>query len=138
MALETSAPREDVVHLRYRNREVTTADLAFLKEKCASMATRHEVAKAVCDAWSWRQANGAWSVYACADLLLRLEERGLVKLPPSARRTGDRRAFSGLPLPPDLVPLVGLDVRDPDADLDTLCVRPIASEERLDERRRSV
>ena len=132
MALETSAPREDVVHLRYRNREVTTADLEFLKEKCASMATRREVAKAVCDAWRWRQANGAWSVYACTDLLLRLEERGLVKLPPpSARRTGVRRAFAGLPLPPDLVPLVGLEVRDPDADLDTLLVRPIASEERL-------
>jgi len=49
MALETSAPREDVVHLRYRNREVTTADLEFLKEKCASTATRREVAKAVCD-----------------------------------------------------------------------------------------
>lgn len=51
--------------------------------------------------------------------------------PPSARRTGDRRAFAGLPLPPDLVALVGLEVRDPDADLDTLLVRPIASEERL-------
>ena len=132
MALETLAPREDVVHLRYRNREVTTADLEFLKEKCESAATRREVAKAVCEAWRWRQANGELSVYACADLLLRLEERGLVKLPPPwARRTGDRRAFGGLPLPPDLVPLVGLDVGDADADLDTLCVRPIASEERL-------
>jgi len=39
VALETSALCEHVVHLRYRNREVTTADLAFLKEKCASTGT---------------------------------------------------------------------------------------------------
>jgi hypothetical protein len=36
-----------------------------------------------------------------------------------------------LPLPPDLIALTGLEIRDPDADLRTLCVRPIASEERL-------
>lgn len=131
MALETAG--EHVVHLRYRNREVTTADLEVLKEKCASTTTRGECVSAVCEAWQWRQANGGWSVYACTDLLLRLEERGLLKLPPPSRprRTRDRRAFASVPLPPDLIPLVGLDVCDPDADLRTLCVRPIAAEERL-------
>jgi hypothetical protein len=56
-----------------------------------------------------------------------------VKMPPRsrARRTRGRGILATLPLPPDLIPLVGLDVRDPDADLRTLCVRPIAPEERL-------
>lgn len=131
MALETAGGH--VVHLRYRNREVTTTDLDFLKATCASTATRGECVNAVCEAWQWRQVSGGLSVYACTDLLLRLEERGLLKLPPPSRsrRIRDRRAFAKVPLPPDLIPLVGLDVRDPDADLRTLCVRPIADEERL-------
>jgi hypothetical protein len=115
------------------NREVTTADLDFLKATCASTATRGECVNAICEAWQWRQVSGGLSVYACTDLLLRLEERGLLKLPPPSRsrRIRDRRAFAKVPIPPDLIPLVGLDVRDPDADLRTLCVRPIAVEERL-------
>jgi hypothetical protein len=83
MALETAG--DQVVHLRYRNRELTTADLELLKEKCASTSTRGECVNAVCKAWQWRQVNGGWSVYACTDLLLRLEERGLLKLPPPSR-----------------------------------------------------
>lgn len=132
MALATVSPRGHDVHLRYRNREVTTADLEFVRRQCASAVTRGELAKAVCAAWQWKQVNGGWSVHACADLLLRLEERGLVKLPPSSRPlTGARRRLADLPLPPDLIALTGLEVRDPDADLRTLCVRPIAPEERL-------
>ena len=47
-------------------------------------------------------------------------------------------AFNGVdlaiacsPLPPELIALTGLEVRDPDADLGELCVRPIVAEERL-------
>jgi hypothetical protein len=133
MALETASPGGQDVHLRYRNREVTTADLEFLREQCSSTATRGELVKAVCEAWQWRQVSGGSSVYACKDLLLRLEERGLLKLPPLVRqhRTRDRRAFADLPLPPDLIALTGLEIRDPDANLCDLSVRPIVSEERL-------
>ncbi len=131
--MELSTAGGDIVRLRYRNREVTNADLDFLQEKCASTATRRECALAVCEGWQWRQVSGGFSVCACMDLLLRLEERGLLRLPPLSRPRGPgvRRAFSGLPLPPDLIALVGLDVRDPDADLRTLSIRPIADEERL-------
>jgi hypothetical protein len=119
--------------LRYRNREITEADLEFLRTQCASWATRHELVQAVCEAWQWRQANGAPSTYACKDLLLRLEERGLLELPARLRqrRSSKRRRFTELPLPPELIPLTGLEVRDPEADLSELCVRPISSEERL-------
>lgn len=133
MALETAGFRGQDVVLRYRNREVTTADLEFLRLQCASTATRGDLVQAVCEVWKWRQVNGGPSAYACTDLLLRLEERGLLELPPPARprRTRDRRPLASLPLPPDLIALTGLDVRDPHADLRALCVRPIASEERV-------
>jgi len=133
MALGELVDRQAVL-LRYRNREITVADLEFLRQQCAaSWARRVDLARAICGAWNWRQANGSLSEYACADLLLRLEERGLLRLPApvSAPRRRDRKLFSHLPLPPELIALTGLEVRDPDADLRELCVRPIAAEERL-------
>ena len=133
MALGTTAPPGHDVLLRYRNREITTADLEWLRLQCVSTATRGDLVQAVCEAWKWRQVNGALSAYACTDLLLRLEERGLLELPPPARprRTRKRRPLASLPLPPDLIVLTGLEVSDPDADLRHLCVRPIVSEERV-------
>jgi hypothetical protein len=67
------------------------------------------------------------------DLLLRLEERGLLTLAAPMRlpRRRDRRSFSNLPLPPELISLTGLEVRDPHVDLRDLRVRPITTEERL-------
>jgi hypothetical protein len=122
------------VILRYRNRDIRAADLAFLREQCAQVGvSREEIARAVCAAWDWRQASGAPSKYACTDLLLRLQERGLIELPaarPGGRRRGPR-AHWNLPLPPELIVLVGAEVHDPGASLDTLTVRPIAPEERL-------
>jgi hypothetical protein len=122
------------VLLRYRNREVTAADLEFLRGQCARpWARRVDLARAICGAWNWRQANGSLSAYACLDLLLRLEERGLVTVPapvPPPRRR-NRKPFSHLPLPPELIALTGLEVRDPHVDLRDLLVRPIAAEERL-------
>ena len=131
MAVEAIADQK--VLLRYRNRDITAADIEFLRLQCASMATRGDVVKAICAVWNWRQVNGAPSTYACTDLVLRLEERGLLELPPPARprHTRVRRPFADLPIPPDLIPLTGLEVRDPDADLGKLCVRPIVSEERV-------
>jgi hypothetical protein len=122
------------VLLRYRNREITASDLELLRQQCgASWPTRVELARAICRAWDWRQANGSLSMYACTDLLLRLEERRLLRLPapvPPPRRR-DRRAFSHLPLPPELIPLTGRELGDADVDLRELSVRPIAAEERL-------
>ena len=53
---------EEAVLLRYRNREVTAADLEFLRQQCAaSWATRGDLARAICRTWNWRQANGSLS-----------------------------------------------------------------------------
>lgn len=123
------------VVLRYRNRDLTAGDVDFLKtESARRWASRADFVRRVCEAWDWRQANGAFSLFACSDLLLRLAERGWLSLPP--RRPGGRRSgsgswgYGGLRVPPDLVALTGLEVRDP-VDLASLTVRPISPEERL-------
>src|SRR5439155_9118314 len=106
----------------------------FLRDRCAERwAKRGDLVRAVCEAWSWRQVNGEWALHGCSDLLLRLEERGLVELPPPVgpRHRRERRRLAKLPLPADLIALTGLEVRDPCADLSKLCIRPILGEERL-------
>jgi hypothetical protein len=131
VALNEAVDKQTVL-LRYRNREVTAADLEFLRQQCAGSWTRRvDLARAICRAWNWRQANGSLSEYACYDLLLRLDERGLLALPAQRPRRRHRKSFSNLPLPPDLIALTGLEVRDPEADLSELCIQPIAAEERL-------
>jgi len=131
MTLETAADDPRVL-LRYRNREITQDDLGFLSVLCAAeWGTRSELWRAVCEAWGWRQANGSPALYACSDLLLRLEERGLLELPLAKPEFRRRRWLADLPIPVDLIPLVGLDVRDPEADLRRVAVRPIQPEERL-------
>lgn len=125
----------DRVKLRYRNRQITDGDLEFINELCSrTWERRGDLFRSVCDAWGWRQANGEPSLYACSDLLLRLEERGWITLPKAAGGCGARRKrtwFGSLPIPVDLIPMMGLDVRDPDADLRAVRVRPIELEERL-------
>lgn len=131
MALEIVTPSAGPVLWRYRNRELRAADLDFVRGFIAQHGetNRKGLPRLLCQAWGWRQANGALSEYACRDLLLRLEERGEITLPKRRRATWQRRRLPLLPI--DLIPLVGLEVRDPDADLDQLEVRPIAAEERL-------
>jgi hypothetical protein len=128
MSLESTGDAQ--VLLRYRNREITRDDLESLRRMCAAAeGGRWELCRAVCEAWAWKQANGSPALYACADLLLRLEQRELLELP-KARRA-PRRSFGSLPIPVDLIPLVGLEVRDPEAELGLVRVRPIEPEERL-------
>lgn len=131
MPVKTAA-NDPLVLLRYRNREITQDDIEFLRELCAAeWSKRSELFLAVCDAWGWRQANGSPATYACSDLLLRLEERGLLELPLAKPESRRRRWLASLPIPVDLIPLVGLEVRDPEADLGQVRVRPIQPEERL-------
>lgn len=124
-----SADTAEHVLLRYRNREVRARDIAFVEGLVAEKLTRSQLYRAVCEEWKWRQRNGNPSIQGCQDLLLRLEARGLVKLPAGHRRETPRRTLPLLPL--DLIPLAGIEVRSPDADLGSLSVRPIESDERL-------
>jgi hypothetical protein len=82
----------------------------------------------------WKQPNGSLSLYACLDLLRKLEKSGYLKLPaphPNGKRPlGDARRRQLPLLPVDLIPLIGLEVSDPGVDLSRLRIRLIAPEER--------
>ena len=48
--------------------------------------TRQHIAREVCRMYGWRQTSGEPSVRACRDLLVRLDAKGLIRLPPPIRR----------------------------------------------------
>src|SRR5580698_4888743 len=70
--------------LRYRGREITTADILYIRELVASSSgeSRRTLSKKMCEAWGWRQANGALRDMVCRGLLLMLERAGEISLPP--------------------------------------------------------
>ncbi len=57
----------DIV-LRYRGRTVTRADVAFIRKLIAAHPneSRRRLSKLLCEAWSWRQANGELRDMVCA------------------------------------------------------------------------
>jgi hypothetical protein len=119
--------------LRYRNRDIHLSDLEFLRSTIADSRSRKEVYRRVCKVWGWQQANGNPRLVACQDLLLRLEERGHLRLPCSRQRaSGSASKRRQLPtLPAELVALPWVPVGGTEeVDLTSLVVRPIAPEER--------
>ena len=70
--------------LRYRGREISSAQLDFIRRLIAEEPTigRKALSRKVCEAWDWRQANEQLCDMICRGLMLALEREGLVKLPP--------------------------------------------------------
>jgi hypothetical protein len=77
---------EQVV-FRYRARHLDRDDIRFIQ----ALISRHyqrgrsHISRALCEAWQWVQPNGKLKEYAARDLLLRLEEQGLIELPKRLR-----------------------------------------------------
>lgn len=69
--------------LTYRGRAIQPADVAFIRELIASKpeANRRALSIELCQAWDWRQANGALCDAVCRGLLLALHRGGHVELP---------------------------------------------------------
>lgn len=128
----TSGPGGEVL-TRYRKRAIGPPQLQLIRDKIEEHGdrprSRKAIATAICEAWDWRQPRGNLATRACSDLLLRLQDWGHIKLPPTRAGTGRPRPRYPV-LPDDLISLTGLEVRDEDADLDSLVVRPITPEER--------
>ena len=66
----------------YRGRPVTSADV-FIRELIATHpeAGRCALSRRLCEAWKWRQPNGALCDMTCRGLLLLLERAGEIELP---------------------------------------------------------
>ena len=87
---------------RYRSRELADQDIRFIQGLIAKHYARGRsyISRALCDVWQWVQPNGELKEYAARDLLLRLEERGFIELPPRLRPKNNlkRKCFDQIPL----------------------------------------
>ncbi len=73
--------------LRYRGRDVTDADVAFIQGLIADnpAASRKVLSKKLCQAWNWVQPNGTMRDMVCRGLMLALYRAGHIELPPVRR-----------------------------------------------------
>jgi hypothetical protein len=71
------------VQYSYRGRVVTLEDILFLRQFIAenSGLSRRKLSARVCEAWDWRQPNGALRDMVCRGLLLMLHRAGELELP---------------------------------------------------------
>jgi len=75
------------VVFRYRSRDLGPQDICFIQRTIGQFygKGRSHISRALCKAWGWVQPNGNLKEYAARDLLLRLEEKGFIELPPRLR-----------------------------------------------------
>lgn len=74
--------------LRYRGRPVTAADVRFINELISRHAgeSRRRLSARLCEAWEWRQANGALRDMVARGLMLTLWRAGHIELPQIRQR----------------------------------------------------
>jgi hypothetical protein len=72
-----------MAELKYRGRVVTAEDILYIRELIAAhpRASRRRLSEKLCEAWQWRQANGALRDMVCRGLLLMLDRAGHIQLP---------------------------------------------------------
>jgi len=70
--------------LRYRGREIGTAEVLSIRDLIAENPemSRRALSLALCEAWKWKQENGAPRDAVCRGLLLALHRAGHITLPP--------------------------------------------------------
>jgi hypothetical protein len=69
--------------LKYRGRMVTTEDILYIRQLITAhpRASRRRLSQKLCEAWQWKQANGALRDMVCRGLLLTLHRAGYIELP---------------------------------------------------------
>jgi hypothetical protein len=69
---------------RYRGRRISAEDIIFIRQLIAEhpRLSRRRLSKKLCEAWQWRQTNGALRDMVCRGLLLMLHRAGEIELPP--------------------------------------------------------
>jgi hypothetical protein len=96
---------------RYRGRAVTTEDIAFIRQLIAENpgASRRRLSAKLCEAWQWKQANGALRDMVCRGLLLLLDRAGEIELPPVRFKTLNPFVQRAAPKPMliDTTPITG-------------------------------
>ena len=72
-----------MTEVKYRGRVVAAEDILYIRELIAAhpRASRRRLSEKLCEAWQWKQANGALRDMVCRGLLLMLERAGEIELP---------------------------------------------------------
>ena len=83
----------------YRGRGVTGEQIAFIRQLIADRPelSRWKLSRELCQAWQWKQANGALRDMVCRGLLLLLHRTGEIELPPVRRVVRNRIAERARP-----------------------------------------
>ncbi|MBI4524919.1 MAG: DUF4338 domain-containing protein [Deltaproteobacteria bacterium] len=70
--------------LKHRGRTISEDEVAFIRKLIAEhpAASRRALSRKLCEAWEWRQPNGALREMVCRGLMLKLHRLGLIELPP--------------------------------------------------------
>jgi hypothetical protein len=86
----------------YRGREISPSDIDFIRKLIADHpeALRQELSRLLCRAWNWVQPNGQLKDMICRRLLLRLNERKLIELPPPRFKYTPQARYLIRPAPP--------------------------------------
>jgi hypothetical protein len=87
--------------LRYRGREIQPEDIVVIRKLIEQHPSdsRRRLSTRLCEAWDWRQSNGALRDMVCRGLLLMLERAGQITLPPVAYKRHNPLAQRSQPAP---------------------------------------
>jgi len=89
-----TAAIEMAIEWKYRGRIFNLADIESIRRLIAENpeASRWALSRKLCEAWDWKQANGALRDMVCRGLMLMLERAGEIELPRyAAIRRGSKR-----------------------------------------------
>lgn len=83
-----------------RKRTITEADIVLIQ---ATVYThwnkgRKHISKILCQQWNWRQPNGRLKDMACRELLLTLNRKGLIRLPPRLTSANNEKRNRSIPV----------------------------------------
>ena len=109
-----------------QGRRITPENIAQIRELLAGNPhwSRWRLSKVLSAEWSWRNANGQLKDMAARSLLVKLNERGLITLPPRRQVPSNRMASRAIQLPLwDKTPVYG-----PLQSLGPLTIREIGAD----------
>jgi len=81
--------------LKVCGRSFTREDIACIREIISATPPpcRREIARRTCEALKWLRPDGRLKEMSCRVALLRLQEKGVICLPPPRRRNGNTRPY---------------------------------------------
>jgi hypothetical protein len=85
----------------YRGQRIGGEEIVFIRQfiRDRPELSRWKLSRQLCEAWQWKQANGALRDMVCRGLLLMLDRAGEIQLPPVRRRVRNRLAERERPEP---------------------------------------